>query len=946
MNKLPSPLWTTRTTEVNMTGTWRSELPVYLDTPSPCQNACPVNGDIATWIQQVKAKDYHAAWLTLMDNNPFPSIAGRICHHPCESPCNRKDMDEAVAICSLERFVGDVALDEHWAIPEAGITRKEKIAVVGGGPSGLSAAYQLRRRGYAVTLFEAHENLGGLMRYGIPSYRLAKSVLDGEIKRIIDLGVDVKSGLGEMDADAVQKLREEFDAVYLAIGAGRSKKLPGLDYSQPWVMDSAKFLAATNMGEPVQLGDHVVVIGGGSAAMDVARTARRLDKQVSVLSLEPEALLPAQREEVVEAVEEGVRFFDQAMLQTVKAHAGGVLELSCIRVEFEAGTVRGQFKVTPIAGSEFKLEANAIVPALGQEVALDTWSALSAEDSPVIPIDSHHRTRMEGVFAGGDLASLDRFVTQAIGMGKRAARDIEHYFNQSLTAATAGQPEVPYQAINTHYQSEARREIQGAELLEERLKSFVEVQRGLSAEQAATEADRCFSCGHCIFCDNCYFYCPDMAITKLEHGLRGQNRLLQGLRTVRRGMPNGHDCDAGRIMMPRPSQKTRERTLPAAAGTPMLLTGNHAVAWGVKLARPNVIPVYPITPQTPILEKITEFHSAGEITAEIIAPESEHSAISACVTASLTGSRVFTATSSQGLLLMHEVLHYAAGAHAPIVMFNVNRTVASPWGFWPDQTDSLAQRDTGWAQLYSESPQESIDTVIQAFRVAEEIGMPVMVSHDAFYVSHSMELVEVPAQACVDDFLPEFQISHKLDTDLGQSFGAPVDQTTYNRVRREMGEALNQAFAACASAHAAWLELTGREYGIIEAYRTEGAQSVLVTLGSMCGTVREAVDALRDQGHAVGLLKIRLFRPFPNEQVIAALKDVPNVIVLDRNYSPGLGGILHQEIKAALYGLRNGPRVHGLLAGVGGVNVTPEKIQQLALQYGDSEPAVASIWVD
>jgi len=390
----------------------------------------------------------------------------------------------------------------------------------------------------------------------------------------------------------------------------------------------------------------------------------------------------------------------------------------------------------------------------------------------------------------------------------------------------------------------------------------------------------------------------------------------------------------------------KEMSRSAGEGTPMLLTGNHAVAWGVKLSRPQVIPVYPITPQTPILEKITEFHSAGEIRAEVIAPESEHSAMSACITASLTGSRVFTATSSQGLLLMHELLHYAAGARAPIVMVNVNRTVASPWGFWPDQTDSLSQRDTGWVQLYSESPQESIDTVILAFRVAEEIGMPVMVSHDAFYVSHSMELVEVPSQACVDAFLPEYTITHKLDPARGQSFGAPVDQPTYNRVRREMGEALNQAFAAFDGAHETWRALTRREYGVIEEYRTDGAQSVLVTLGSMCGTARDAVDTLRDQGHAVGLLKVRLFRPFPNRQVIKALTNIPDVIVLDRNYSPGLGGILHQEIKAALYGLDGAPRVHGLLAGVGGVNVTPENIQEWALRYAGSEPAVASIWVD
>jgi pyruvate/2-oxoacid:ferredoxin oxidoreductase alpha subunit len=380
--------------------------------------------------------------------------------------------------------------------------------------------------------------------------------------------------------------------------------------------------------------------------------------------------------------------------------------------------------------------------------------------------------------------------------------------------------------------------------------------------------------------------------------------------------------------------------------TRMLLSGNHAVAWGARLARPDVMPVYPITPQTPILEKLTEFHAQGDVKAEMLTPESEHSAMSACITASVTGSRVFTATSSQGLLLMHELLHYAAGARAPIVMANVNRTVASPWGFWPDQTDSLSQRDTGWVQFYSESPQESIDSVIQAFRIAEAVGLPVMVNHDAFYVSHAMEPVEVPSQALVDDFLPPYQASITLDTELGQSFGSPVDAVTYNRTRRELHAAMQEVYGVTEEVTSAWQDLTGRDYGILEEYRTENADTILVTLGSMAGTTREVIDTLRDQGQAIGMVKVRLFRPFPVLQLREALQNASTVMVLDRNFSPGMGGILHQELKAALSGVPEMPRIHGLLAGVGGVNVVPEKIQELVAQYSDAKPSVNSLWVE
>ena len=376
-----------------------------------------------------------------------------------------------------------------------------------------------------------------------------------------------------------------------------------------------------------------------------------------------------------------------------------------------------------------------------------------------------------------------------------------------------------------------------------------------------------------------------------------------------------------------------------------LLTGNQAVAWGARLARPQVVPVYPITPQTPVLEQITAFVADGEFSTEIITPESEHSVMSACIPASLVGTRVFTATASQGLLLMHELLHYASGARAPIVMANINRTVASPWAFWPDQTDSLSQRDTGWIQYYVESAQEALDTVIQAFRVAEQVLLPTMVNLDAFYVSHSLEPVRVPEQALVDGYLPAFDPPHRLDTEKVESWGNVVSQEMFFRHRQALGEAMARVPALAAQADQEWAQLTGRSHGVIERYRCDGAKTLIVTMGSMCGTARDAVDAMREAGQAVGLVKVRLFRPLPTSGLLAALAGAEEVVVLDRNYSPGHGGVLHQELRAALYGSSVTPRVHGLLAGVGGVNVSPAKIVEFVNQAVQGAALSASQWV-
>lgn len=518
LSPIDSPsLWTTRNSLVRVTGTWRSRVPEYQYQPAPCLAACPVNGSIAQWIGAIRAGNLHAAWELLIENNPFPAIAGRICHHPCESACNRQFHDEAVSICALERHAGDAALAAGWQYPQPAVEHPQRIAVVGGGPAGLSAAYQLRRRGFQVALYESRPQLGGLLRYGIPDYRLDKAVLDGEIARIVALGVELHLGAPVADAAALAELRARHDAVYLATGASLSKRLPGLDYTQPWVVDSADFLAAVNAHEAAPAGARVVVVGGGSAAMDVARTARRLGRQVTVLALEPEDALPAQRVEVDEADEEAVRFVCGAMLQRAES-AGGGLRLHCVRVRFAPGARRGEFTVTPLAGSDFTLDADLVVPSIGQNADLARWSPQLAADGPVIATGGSWQTSMPGVFAGGDLASLQRFFTEAVGMGKKAAIEIARYVQGQPAAELAIGATVPVAEINTHYYPPAERNQQQTVVVTERLQGFGEVQQPLADAAALAEAQRCFSCGTCTHCDNCYYYCPDAAIERTETG--------------------------------------------------------------------------------------------------------------------------------------------------------------------------------------------------------------------------------------------------------------------------------------------------------------------------------------------------------------------------------------------------------------------------------------------
>jgi len=521
-------IWTTGTTEVFKTGTWRAALPQHIHAPSPCHAACPVNGDIAEWIGRARGRDFRGAWEILTRHNPFPAVAGRICHHPCEAACNRAGYDGSLAICRLERYVGDRALAEDWAFAPIEARRKERIAVVGGGPSGLAAAFHLRRHGYPVTVFESHPELGGLMRYGIPSYRLARSVLDGEIARIVALGIDVRCGESMETPEDFNRLRTGFDAVYLAIGARCQRRLPRLDYTQPWVLDGADYLERATAGAAPALGRRVVVIGGGRAAIDVARSARRAGHEVTILALESVSQMPAQREEVAEAMEEGVALVDGAMLTEAINTGSAGLALNCIRVRFEAGARRGQFTVTPVADSEFSLEADAIVPSVGQDPDLAPLRAALEADGALLKADQRQATSVERVYAGGDVASMARFVTEAIGMGKRAAREIDRVLRGSsqgvdggsddAAAAVEAEPVVELATINTFYYPRQPRAVEQRLDAAQRLAGDFEVQIGFDVEQALAETERCFSCGTCIQCDNCVHYCPDLAVKREAGG--------------------------------------------------------------------------------------------------------------------------------------------------------------------------------------------------------------------------------------------------------------------------------------------------------------------------------------------------------------------------------------------------------------------------------------------
>lgn len=353
-----------------------------------------------------------------------------------------------------------------------------------------------------------------------------------------------------------------------------------------------------------------------------------------------------------------------------------------------------------------------------------------------------------------------------------------------------------------------------------------------------------------------------------------------------------------------------------------VLEGTHAAAYGARLCRPEVISAYPITPQTSIIEKLCEFVDRGELDATFIKVESEHSALAVCIAAQGTGVRTFTATSSQGLALMHELVHWAGGARMPIVMVNVNRALAVPWCIKADQQDSMSQRDTGWLQFYCENNQEVLDTIILAYRLSEMVLLPSMVCMDAFITSHVSEAVEIPDQAAVDAFLPKYEPEVFLNLDDPYNiWQSAVEQ--FIRYKYIQQKAMERAEEIFSEVEAEFREVFGRSHGAVKAYQCDDADVILVTTGSMSGTARYLVDQYRERGEKVGALRISRFRPFPASEVRETMSGCKRVVVVDRNISFGQGGVGALEVRNALYGTPEAPPVIGFVAGLGGADVTP-----------------------
>ncbi len=495
----------------NHTGSWRTMRPEYVDRLPPCNHACPAGENIQDWLYHAESGDYEAAWRSLTMNNPLPAVMGRVCYYPCEDACNRATLDDAVGINSVERFLGDEAIRRGWQFDPPAQSSGQRVLVVGAGPSGLSAAYHLARLGHAVEIHEAGPFAGGMMRFGIPKYRLPREVLEAEVRRILELGV--KLHLNAKVSDIRETMRTGgFDAAFLAVGAHIAKRayIPAGTASR--MLDAVSVLRSMEGEERPLLGRRVVVYGGGNTAIDVARTAKRLGATESIIVYRrTRERMPAHDFEVEEALQEGVLI---KWLTTIKQ--AGDAEITVEKMTLDA-------KGNPQPTGEYEtLAADSVVLALGQDVDLSLLEGVPglAMNDGVVQVGADMMTGCPGIFAGGDMVPAERTVTVAVGHGKKAARHIDAWLRGTRYAPPPKPELAPYESLNTWYYSDAPKTLRPMLDVIRRQSTFEEVTQGLDESTALFEARRCLSCGNCFECDNCYGVCPDNAVVKLGPGKR------------------------------------------------------------------------------------------------------------------------------------------------------------------------------------------------------------------------------------------------------------------------------------------------------------------------------------------------------------------------------------------------------------------------------------------
>ena len=492
----------------NKTGSWRTERPVYVDRLPPCNQGCPAGENVQQWLYDAEegGAGYERAWRQIMEDNPFPAVMGRVCYHPCENVCNRAELDEAVGINSVERFLGDEAIANGWQVEVSAEPTGKRVLVIGAGPSGLSAAYHLARLGHGVTVYDAGPRPGGMMRFGIPRYRLPREILDAEIQRILELGVTLE--LEHTVTSLLETMQDGgFDAVFLAVGAHIGKRAYIPAGSAAKVLDAVSLLRSMEGEEPPLLGRRVVVYGGGNTAIDAARTAKRLGaEEAIVVYRRTRERMPAHDLEVEEALEEGVLM---KWLSTIKQADAGKLVVERMELD-DTGFPQP-------TGELEELEADSLVLALGQETdlsLLEGLPGLEVEDG-VVRVGPSLMTGYPGVFAGGDMVPAERTVTVAVGHGKKAARHIDAWLRGGVYAPPPKHEPASFDLINGWYYADAPRTVRPKLELARRQSTFEEVVGALDESTALYEARRCLSCGNCFSCDNCYGVCPDNAVIKL-----------------------------------------------------------------------------------------------------------------------------------------------------------------------------------------------------------------------------------------------------------------------------------------------------------------------------------------------------------------------------------------------------------------------------------------------